>query len=80
MGLRRLAMAPQSGGCGRRAAIVPRRGGASVHPHKQQHFSKACPQTNPAGARDDDNDDNDDDAGGDDDDNGNTNNNNSYGR
>ena len=30
MGLRRLAMAPQSGGCGRRAAIVPRRGGASV--------------------------------------------------
>ena len=23
-------MAPQSGGCGRRAAIVPRRGGASV--------------------------------------------------
>ena len=30
MGLRRLAMAPQSGGCGRRAAIVPRRGGASA--------------------------------------------------
>ena len=30
MGFRRLAATPQSGGCGRRAAIVPRRGGASV--------------------------------------------------
>ena len=67
-------MAPQSGGCGRRAAIVPRRGGASVHPTNNTFFEKICPRKNPAGARDDDSDDNDDDAGADDDDTDNNNN------
>ena len=74
MGFRRLAATPQYGGCGRRAAMVPRRGGASAHPTNNYTFLKICPQKKPAGARDDDSDDNDNDPGGNDDDNGNNHN------